>query len=201
MRQGARGFTLLELVVAIAIFGIMSALAYGGLMQLLDSRDAAGSRAARLTQLQTALSLLDRDIGQLVPRPVRDSYGTAQPALRGGGKEGLILELTRGGWRNPADRPRGSLQRVAYRLSDGGLTRLASTVLDGVDETAGAGATTLLDGVRSVELRFLDGQRQWQPAWPMDSSRDGAALPQAIEVVIELSDWGRVTRLFQCVEG
>lgn len=126
----ARGFTLLELVVALAVFAVLATLAYGSLAQLLDARDRLASRAEALGRLQLAYSLLERDCQALVARPVRDELGDPEPPLRRA-PDGS-LELTHGAWSNPLDQPRAQVQRVRWQVRNGVLYRDAWPVLDRV---------------------------------------------------------------------
>lgn len=190
-----RGFTLVELLVALLVFAVMSVLAYGGLRSVLEASASAGAHADRLASLQRTFTAFARDVEQLADRGIRDEYGDRQPALRVGGDE-LLLELTRAGWRNPAGQTRSTLQRVAYRLDDGALHRLQWAVLDRALEST-ANESELLDGVQGVTLRFLDQALAWHGEWP-PLGVDGARL-RAVEVVLELEDWGKLRRLFQVV--
>ncbi|MDJ0872144.1 MAG: type II secretion system minor pseudopilin GspJ [Gammaproteobacteria bacterium] len=189
------GFTLLELLMALLVFAIMSVLAYGGLRSVLDASASAGAHVDRLTGLQRTFTVLSRDIEQLADRGIRDEYGDRQPPLRVGENE-LLLELTRAGWRNPAGQTRSTLQRVGYRLEEGTLYRLYWSELDRALESK-ANEAQLLDGVNEVTLRFLDQALAWHAEWPPLGS-DGARLT-AVEVVLELEDWGELRRVFQVV--
>src|SRR5690606_4493493 len=96
------GFTLLELLIAAAVFAIMATLAYGGLDALINQRQAAGDSLERLGAVQRGMNLLLRDTAQIVNRPIRGPYrGDPLPALRGGDGFEYALAFTRGGWRNP----------------------------------------------------------------------------------------------------
>ncbi|MCU0806914.1 MAG: type II secretion system minor pseudopilin GspJ [Candidatus Contendobacter sp.] len=130
MNKPTRGFTLLELLVALAVFSIMAVAAYGGLRNVLYTRAAVEEQNRRLAAVQLAVYRLEQDIEQAVPRGIRDEYGEPQGALLGGALADDRLTLTRTGWDNPLGQPRANLQRVAYRLRDGRLWRLA-TVLAG----------------------------------------------------------------------
>jgi general secretion pathway protein J len=200
------GFTLLELLVALAVFAIMAAAAYSGLRSVLSTEAAVAAEANRLAQVQMAWHFLEQDIEQILPRGIRDEYGTEQPALRSGGLEGNLLVFTRTGWDNPLGQPRASLQRLAYRLEQGRLLRLYWVTLDrsGASEPQ---ETTLLDEVRELRVRFLDDQDTWQKEWPAPDNTttgnpaataddNGQALPRAVEVSMTLNDWGEITRLF-----
>ena len=106
------GFTLLELLVSMGIFALMAAMAYGGLNAIIKERQATDKHAARLAHLQTSFLWLGRDIEQTINRKIRDEYGDSQLAMTSAGFGLFQLELTRGGWRNPAGRTRSNLQRV-----------------------------------------------------------------------------------------
>ena len=194
----SRGFTLIELLVALLIFAIFAAIAYGGLDQVLTAKARTTREAERLSDLQTAYTWIARDIEQAVDRPIRDAYGDPAEALIGGGTS---LELTRAGWRNPAGLTRSHLQRVAYTLEDGQLQRRYWRILDRAPDSE-AHETMLLEGVQEMELRFLDEQGQWQPAWPVTNA-DGnvVSMPRAVEFSLEIEGWGRITRLFRVPDG
>jgi general secretion pathway protein J len=192
-----RGFTLLEIVVALAIFAVLSVMAYSGLDQVLRARDATDRTMDRLSELQLAWSLIGRDLEQAATRGIRDGFGDPQAPMNVAGDN--LIELTRGGWPNPLRRPRGHLQRVAYHLDGEVLQRLSWNVLDRAQDSEPRVAE-LLTGVTGVELRFMDQQGDWGSQWPPQGNVDvgeQTPLPRGMEVVIELQDMGRVGRLFQ----
>ncbi len=187
------GFTLMELLVALAIFAIMSMMAYGGLSSMLNAREQTGEAADRLTQLQKGFMRLQQDIEQIVARGVRDKFGDSLPVLTGG--QLPLLELTRGGRSNPAGLSRSALQRVSYRLEDGRLLRISWPVLDRVQETSPY-ESLLMEGITDMELRFLD--EEWVGSWPPPGEAGKVPLlPRAVEVRLVLNDWGEINRLFR----
>jgi general secretion pathway protein J len=197
------GFTLLELLVAIAVFAVLSVMAYQGLNSVLNARNETDRHAARLAELQRAFLFVERDLLQIVARPVRDAYGDRQPALITTQVEGgAAIELTRGGWSNPALVNRSQLQRVGYVVRDGALMRLTWRVLDRAPDSAAA-ETPLLYAVQGLTLRFMDKDSEWHNAWPpttqqtRQASGAGEPLPRAIEFSTELSDLGRITRILE----
>lgn len=100
MKRRNGGFTLIELVVALAIFAVLSALVYSGLRTVLDARSHTDRQAARLAQLQTMFTLLERDVEQAVARRARDELGGILPAMRAtASRYGGTLEFSREGWR------------------------------------------------------------------------------------------------------
>jgi len=200
MKPFPRGFTLLELLVALAVFSIMAVAAYSGLRNVLFTRAAVEAQNQRLAAVQMAVYRLEQDIEQAAPRGIRDEYGEPQGALLGGALTSDRLTLTRAGWDNPLGQRRTTLQRVAYRLRDGRLWRLHWPVLDrgGLIEPR---ETLLLDRVREFKVRFLE-QDDWRDDWPPpvssgnESKPDPDRLPRAVEISLTLEDWGEIIRLF-----
>lgn len=193
MSGPARGFTLLELLVALAIFAVLGVTAYAGLDTVLNARDRIDAKSEQLGRLQMLFVVIGRDLVQATDRGVRDNYGDPLPALFG---SDAGLEFTRAGWRNPAGLPRSQLQRVAYALTDGSLTRASWDVLDRAQDSA-PHTTVLLGDVTALELRYLDEAGGWHSDWPAQgSSGTTAALPRAVEVTVEVKGWDRIMRLF-----
>lgn len=199
MTPASRGFTLLELLVALAVFAIMAVAAYSGLRAVSYTRAAVEEQSRRLAAVQLAVYRLEQDLAQAVERGIRDEYGEPQPALLGGTLTADRLTLTRAGWDNPLAQPRASLQRVAYRLRDGRLWRLHWPILDRGGLSAPR-ETLLLEKVQAFKIRFLD-QKDWRDDWPPPSPlTEGPPpnpdrLPRAVEVSLTLEDWGEITRL------
>ena len=104
MRWSNAGFTLLELLVALAVFSIMGAAAYSGLDSVLQTRAAVADQSERLGEVQMAFALLERDIEQIIARPIRDDFGQQQAALIGDNTGTVLLRFTRAGWDNPSPR-------------------------------------------------------------------------------------------------
>jgi general secretion pathway protein J len=195
-----QGFTLLELLIASIIFAIMAVMAYGGLENVISNSEASEKAMDRLRQIQQCISILNRDFNQLVTRGIRDEYGNEQPWLYAGNDVDNLVEFTRGGRVNPANLTRSSLLRVAYRFEDESLIRLQWPQLDRSQNTE-AKQNTIIDQVESVSLRFLDNNAQWHEQWPplnVSSSTPGGTInkPVAIEIVMQLKDWGDIRRLY-----
>lgn len=196
-----QGFTLLELLIASIIFAIMALMAYGGLENVIANSKASEQALKRLQQVQQCVSVINRDFSQIIQRGIRDEYGNNMPFLAAGNNIDNLIELSRGGRVNPANLPRSSLLRVAYRFDDKKLVRLQWPQLDRAQNME-AKQTELLDNMESVSIRFLDEKAEWHEQWPPLSAGSGgtsgaaAIKPVAIEIVMQLTDWGDIRRLF-----
>lgn len=195
-----QGFTLLELLIASIIFAIMALMAYGGLDNVIKNSQASQQALERLQQVQQSVSVLNRDLLQIIPRDIRDEYGNKQAYLTAGNNADNLIEFTRGGRVNPANLLRSSLLRVAYQLDDEKLVRLQWPQLDRAQGVE-ARQTVLIDKVEDFSLRFLDQNNEWQQQWPPLNTGSGAAAAGAvqllaIEVVLQLEDWGEIRRLY-----
>lgn len=193
----ARGFTLIELLVAMAIFGIISMLALGGLNTIIQQQTLAKEQMVRLGQLQRAVRLMTGDFEQLNPRHVRDILGqSSEPPLVTDNLDANVVRLSRGGWRNPVPVPRGTLQRVQYRLEDESLIREYWPVMDaplGMEPRS----EVVLEGVVEVEIEYLDDASEWSTQWPPLSALNSAAFvyPLAVRIRFELASWGEIERV------
>jgi general secretion pathway protein J len=88
VRTRVRGFTLIELMVALFIAALMFAMGYGAIGQGFRNHDTLKEQQAHLVELQTAMRVMEQDFVQLTPRPVRQPVGDdpAQPALQASGQ-------------------------------------------------------------------------------------------------------------------
>ncbi len=199
-----RGFTLIEILVALAIFAMMAVMLFGGFIAISDQVDWSRGRADRLRQIQTSMIYLSRDFSQLQPRPVRSELGEFKEAsLSADARNIILVTLTRGGWSNPAGVQRSTLQRVAYQLDDRKLVRLSWQVLDRLSGTEPQ-RIEILDEVDEVLIRYLDEQLEWHESWPPLGSNSNVAAwlrPLAVEINLELPDQGRIKRLLEVRGG
>jgi general secretion pathway protein J len=196
------GLTLVELLVALAVFALIAVAGTGLVSGSIRTQEVLDARESRLGDLQHMRALLTADLGQIAARPVRDEAGFPALTTFEGGYEGptiAFLELTRHGFENPQGAAaRGSLQHVRYFLRDGVLIRVTRSRLDPTGETRQV-ETTLIDGIEAMELGFIfDGTNA--PQW----STRGAGrvtLPQAVEITLEFEDLGRIRQLFLTPAG
>ena len=175
--RGEAGFTLVELLIAMLTFGLLSAAATALLSFGIDARGRTAERLGTLSDVVRVRALLTNDLAQAAPRPWRDSNGIRQPAFTGGNGGGPVLGFVRRGWRNDGDAARASMQRVEYRLTQRRLERLSAPMLDGTTLLPPA---VLLENVDALQVRFLvDGQ--WRDSWRAEAVD---ALPAAVELIV-----------------
>mgnify|MGYP001050229643 CR=1 FL=1 len=156
IRRTENAFTLLELLIAMSIFSLISIMAFSGLNSVLFNKEVVDLQLQRLSNVQRTMLNLSRDIEQAADRPIRDELGSTLPAFSGGQNiDSTIFELSRYGWRNPAQQPRSTLQRVAYSFEDNQLIRLYWHHLDHL-QTDEPVRRVLLNNVDNVEVRYLD---------------------------------------------
>ena len=188
------GFTLIEMVVATAIFAMVGVLAYGGLNRVLESQTHIQEAAERLKNLQLTFRYLERDISQLIHRSIRNQYGDIQHSVVG--DEDKAISFTHSGWRNPANLVRSHLQRVTYELSENKLTRYTWAHLDGAIAEEFFSAD-LMEGIESISMRYLDPSNQWHTTWPpLNINAQQIGTPRAIEVTIKVETLDEIKRLF-----
>ncbi|MDR7194392.1 type II secretion system minor pseudopilin GspJ [Luteimonas terrae] len=191
-RRRARGFTLIEVLVSLAIFAMLAAAAVGVLAWTADQQDVIRARMDRTAELQRAHALLKADLGQAAVRRTRRSDGVAElsafTAAPPDDRSRPLMGFVRRGWENPDDAPRASMQYVEYRVADGSLQRSTRAALDG---TSAAAPQVLLDGVESVRASYY-ARGFWSDGW--GGGLD--ALPQAVALEMDVRDFGHVRQVF-----
>lgn len=191
MKRKERGFTLLEMLVAIAIFSALAISAYG-MLSGTQRADAVSERhAKKLSALQRAYFAFSRDFTQMAHRQMRLDGDQPEKRLLFVDREELAsdsgsLLFTRHGWTNPFNQfPRGDVQRVAYRVQDKQLQRLDylyPDILPGTEPRV----RILLEGVTELKFEFYSGN-DWQDKWGA-----AAQLPKALAVEFKSQDYGTI---------
>lgn len=195
-----RGFTLVEVLVASVILAVMGVMAYRGVTEARVAVGNAEGHLDRLREVQRAMQLVVTDFRTLTRRPIREPIGDGMRASLLRDPNAIVLvEFSRAGWPNGAGTPRGTDQRVLYRIDQGKLVREHWTVMDPTLATPPV-KRELLTGVERVDIRYLTTGREWIAEWPQfNSTADLAffARPLAVEITVVLSDWGEIRRIVE----
>lgn len=190
-RPAAAGFTLLEVMVALAIFGLVAAAGVAVMAHAADSQGHLRGRLERLGEFQRARALLRADLSQAAVRLVRRADGSnTRHAFVGRrpGEAGPLFAFVRRGHENPGGLPRASLEYVEYRIVDGRLERSARAAVDGAEPPP---ARVLLDGITAARVAYF-GDGRWNDGWLGGAT----SLPDAVELELELDAIGRVRQRF-----
>ncbi len=199
------GFTLVEVLVAIMIFGFIGVAAHRMLNSAFITKDIQEQRSKRIAELQRAMLILNRDFLQVANRPIRDEYGDPFPLMKlesdPDGTDSQI-EFTRHGWRNPLGFPRSSLQHIRYEFDDEKLIRRYWLVLDRMSDSKSYKQVLLekVDGVVfEVQGTPLSGSTapSWQRKWPRSSDDSELYnMPVGIKITLKTQDLGDIERVF-----
>lgn len=175
-----------------SIFAVIGLGANKMLRIIIDTYEITQASNQSLNSMVRVFSMMDRDFSQIVPRQVRDGYGEPlQPLVVGTGE--FTIEFSRTGWNNPANRQRSILQRVAYQVVEGKLSRHFWLVLDRAEDSE-AITQDLLDGVENFHISLLKVEGEATDVWPEFTSE--LLLPVAIEVILETKALGEIRRVF-----
>jgi general secretion pathway protein J len=188
-----KGFTLVELLVALAIFALIAGFAYRALDAMLQSRVALESDSRKWRDTSIFVARLERDLAAVLDRTVKGESGTlaalSSSIAASGPTEGLTL--TRSG--SPLQQNMlAAPQRIAYRLRDGAIERLSWVGLDAAPREEPT-AVTVLKPVGALTFRFLAPSGEWRPTWGLPGNDDH--LPAAVEATLQLGSGERIVRL------
>jgi len=193
-KQFNKGFTLLEVLIAIAIFSLISLSSFTIFDSVLKGDETSKKRSNRQNELQRAFLIIERDITQIARRTIRlEGEGPLgqliQSAEDSFASEEQAIAFVRHGWTNPGLLlPRSDMQAVAYRLVDETLQRLHFNFVDSVvgEEPK---IRVLISDVTELSFEYYDGKK-WQKTW------SGNTLPLAIAIEFNTKDYGIIRRQF-----
>lgn len=186
------GFTLVEIIIAMAIFAVIMVIVMASLNMVMRAQEQVSARAKRLGNVQMAMVVLIRDLTQIVPRPVRDNNGELIKALLIDKTNPIRLEFTSGGVINPNGmHQKSSLQRVGYGMEGDTLVRFGWPVLDRAPNTP-IGKRRLLDGVTDLKIEYVNERGEF-----INDDREAIA----IFIDINLKKEGHLTRYFALPGG
>ena len=191
------GFTLLEVLVALAIFALASVIAYSGLDSVASTKGALEKEIRFWRELGLVFDRMEADFLQSVPQPLREAPEVLRPPVRGGNlgggdgeNAGFFIELIRHDADRAQVRVRYLCERRTLTLRVSPAHLLAAT---GVDAAGRPLDTPLLGAVERCETAFLTAANAWLDSWPGDQS---LARPRAIRLRLALAGQGTFERVF-----
>ncbi|MEO6023622.1 MAG: type II secretion system minor pseudopilin GspJ [Burkholderiales bacterium] len=199
MKSRHRGFTLIEVLIAITLFAVMSGLAYRGLASILNAKERVTQENVKWRGVAMFFARLENDLLAAVPRPIRDSNNLQAEAFIAKAvfskeSEGQLM-FTRMGLPG-TEGVLAAPQRYGYRLKDRTIETMVWPVLDQGKRTVPA-IYPVLEGVTALKLRYLNAANQWVEGWPVGVANPAisAQLPKAVEVSLTLESGEELTRL------
>lgn len=192
-RRFGQGFTLLELVIAVAVFALVAALAQAGLAAVVRSVEANRQAAEENRNTELLLLRLDRELAQILARPVRGAYGDSRAAVQGDSER---IEYSSLGFFEGA---RVAPVRRGIEMRGDQLILWEQVRLD-----AGPGTrrreTLLAEQVRRLRLSYIDAEDRFD-RWPNRRGLGDEALPRAVAIEVELTGFGVVERVIELPEN
>ncbi len=193
-RQASRGFTLLEVLIAIAIVAVIALLGYRAVASLSDAETRLAGEATRWRTLDMFFSRLEGDMRQAMPRSARSGSTREAPWLgfisNASSDNDSALTFSRAGPEFNFE-PGSAGQRLGYRLQNGDVQVLYWATYDRPPD-AQATTYTLLSDVAHFRLSYLTGSNAWVDTWPVAGDTD---LPRAVKAQLTLSSGESFERL------
>lgn len=196
-----QGYTLIEILIALVVFAILSTITSSVLYQSFDTRKKLDSQAFQLNRIQLALKIMENDITQMIERSILANELRTFPPFIG---QSHYIEFTRNGLVNPIDlEQRSTLQRVAYLCQNHQLIRRSWPYVD-IQNRKQYQDKVLLQQLSECSFAYLSHARQILPEWrefavQIDQKRE--TLPIAIQVTISPYEWGNMSLLFPIPEA
>lgn len=182
------GFTLVEALVSLFVFGLIASGAVLMLMQSVETQNRVSAAEQALRELQTTRALLSADLSQLALREVREADGTARPRFVGGDETTPLAFVRAAAEPDASGRAVTTLSFVQYRFVDGAIERLSRADLDAAAPEP-APARVLVRESEDAKFEFFDGAT-WRDTWGVGSA--GASPPRAVALVFTSSRYGAV---------
>lgn len=212
------GFTLLEMIIAIAISAIVAAMAYESLAGASNNAQRTREVLKDINDLDRAWQLIGQDMRNILPTMgLRGIFKAASLTTKGKDSFQVVMQFTRRGWINPLGRMRSDLQQVNYRIAEGKLIRdylpERNKSLEDIDFEKEALHQVLMENVIDFQLRFLtagyiksngksalEGEgysNSWPTTWPPLDNMGSDNSIVAFEIAIEVEGMGRSVRLYE----
>jgi len=149
-----RGFTLVEVLVSLFIFSIISIGATTALTQSLKTKEQLASAMDELSELNIARTIIKNDMSAITLRASRDELGDKRPYSLFSDST-VLLSFTRRGLENPGGlEKRGDLERVNYVFEEDSLIRV-SYEHENPGQMPSTYRLVLLDNIEDIKIKGI----------------------------------------------
>jgi len=197
-RKNQAGFTLVEVLVSLFIFALLSAATLAVLTTSLDSRERLKAKSSTLQKQSMMRILIKSDLANTISHRKIDPFGQPETITFAGGIPGdeQVLRLSRVGWENPGGLERRSnLQSVAYVLEEGVLKRRVQARFNAMQDTP-VYEQELVKDIDTIRFGFFDGQ-QWVDNWTTGAPPIGIPeLPKLASIEISYENGKSINQIF-----
>jgi general secretion pathway protein J len=201
MKTRQHAFTLIEVLVAIAIFAILALISYRTLSSVLDTRERLQKSSAELRDQALFFARLENDLNAMLPRTIRNGDGQLEPALvleATTNANDPLIRFSRAGFAANTG-AEAAPQRIGYRLKDNQIELL---IWDGIDQAPRAAPTAhvALKNIQAFQWRVLvrtaNKETSWRLGWLPTAANEVSLLPAALEVTLTPTNGASIVRLF-----
>ena len=152
-KRAEQGFTLVEVLIAMFIFALISAGTMTALTGTLRGKAQMDERLLEINRIETLRAIMKSDFSNMRLLPMTDAYGGQKRYALSGGIENLV-EFTRAGRANPGGlESRSEFQRVTYVFENGAFIRRALTQADPAPQTPEIDRV-LMEGLENVSFKY-----------------------------------------------
>ncbi|MGH7323411.1 MAG: type II secretion system protein GspJ [Candidatus Rokuibacteriota bacterium] len=188
MQREQHGFTLLELLLALAIVGALLAIAFGGLRVALAAWTQGEDRAEAHQYLRGVAHTLGRTVGAAYPYRASPAAAPDPVILFKGTAD--RLELVTQAAPFPAATPVAfTAVVIGIEREEGPALVIRQRVLPNRDPFSEAAVVFRDPGIQRVELRYLDTAGAWQETWDGEAEN---SLPRAVRITVAATRGGRL---------
>ncbi|MBL4772669.1 MAG: prepilin-type N-terminal cleavage/methylation domain-containing protein [Alcanivoracaceae bacterium] len=161
------GMTLLEVLVAMTLMVIISAISYASLNGLIDAKIHTDKVAKDIRQEMLTSLQLNKDIHALIKRKAKNEFGEEKPAIIG---RYSFIEFTRNGHNNPLNQHRSDLQRIQWFIRDGQLYRRSLNFVDSGSFPQWQ-ERKYMDNIAELNISYINSAGLESRVWPIENNR------------------------------